>query len=81
MSNTNDTWGFTRSPRFYAMAIGAIALWLFQDGYISEGLATAIATITAGYTIVRSNDRNADKRVEAAEIATGKETIWFDTEK
>ena len=78
LSMENNTWAFLRSPRFYAMALGAIALWLFQDGFISAGLATAIATITAGYTLVRTADRNGDKRVESAEITSGVDTITFD---
>lgn len=74
----NNTWSFLRSPRFYAMAMAAIALWLFQDGYISAGLATAIATITGGYTLVRTADRAGDKKVEAAEITSNTSTIVFD---
>ena len=57
---------FLTSPRFWAIVIGAIGLALYQDGIISQAWVTAITTITGGFTIVGTFDRNADKKVEAA---------------
>lgn len=58
---------FLSSPRFWMLVIGAVALALYQDGYITEAWVTAIGTITAGFIGIRTADRIGDKKVEAAE--------------
>lgn len=57
----NETWAFLKAPRFWALVIGAVALALKADGYITEAVATAIGTIAGGFIAVRTVDRFSDK--------------------
>lgn len=59
--NTPSRWDFLKSPAFWALTIGAVALWLFQDGIISEGLRNCIVTISGGFVTIRTVDRITDK--------------------
>lgn len=60
---------FLKSPRFWALVIGAVSLYAQQKGYIGDPEMLLIATITAGFTTIRTIDRGQDKKVQAAEIA------------
>ncbi len=63
-------WAFLGSTRFWAIVIGAVALALSQEGLLADAWVVAITTIVGGFTIVRTVDRVADKKVEAAEAAS-----------
>lgn len=77
--NEHNTWAFLKAPRFWAIVVAAVALALYQDGFISLAWVTAITTITGGYATVRTIDRMSDKKVEAAAVkALGTETITFE---
>lgn len=54
-------WSFITSPRFWALVIGAVALALWQDGIISQGWVTCVATITGGFITVRTVDRFGER--------------------
>lgn len=59
---------FLTSSRFWAIVIGAVSVYLQSKGYIGDPEMMLIATITTGFTIVRTIDRVGDKKVEVAEI-------------
>ncbi len=59
-------WGFILSTRFWAIVIGAVALALNQEGLLADSYMIAITTIVGGFTVVRTIDRQGDKKVEAA---------------
>ena len=48
---------FLTSNRFWAMLVGAVALYLKSKGYLGDAEMILIATITGGFTIVRTIDR------------------------
>ncbi len=48
---------FLTSPRFWAIVLGAVSVYLKSKGIIGEPEMMLIATITAGFTIVRTTDR------------------------
>lgn len=52
---------FLKSTRFYAILIGALAIYLQSKGYIGDPEMVLIATITAAFTVVKTVDRNIDK--------------------
>lgn len=62
---------FLNSPRFWAMVIAAVSVYLKTKGWIGEAEMMLIATITSGFTIVRTIDRISDKKVESAKITAG----------
>ncbi len=67
----NENFLFLKSTRFWAVVIAAVSLYLQQKGYIGDAEMLMIATITAGFTTIRTVDRISDKKVEVAEIAAG----------
>lgn len=65
----NTTFSFLKSTRFWAIVIGAVSLYLSAKGLIGEAEMVLIATITGGFTLVRTVDRNVgDAKVESALI-------------
>jgi len=52
---------FLTAPRFWALMIGAVSLYLKTKGYIGEAETVLIATITAGFITVKTIDRAAEK--------------------
>lgn len=57
----NQKFEFLYSSRFWAIIIGAVSIYLKTKGYIGEPEMLLIATITAGFTAVRTIDRAAEK--------------------
>lgn len=53
-----EKFSFLTAPRFWAMIIGAVAIYLKMKGYIGEAEMTLIATIMAGFIAVKTIDRN-----------------------
>lgn len=57
MQPKSNKWAFLTSTRFWAIVIGAVALALAQDGWISMAFAQMIATVSAGFITVNTVDR------------------------
>ncbi len=71
----NEKFEFITSSRFWALVIGAVSIYLQAKGIIGDPEMMLIATITAGFVTVRTVDRMGDKKVEAAESASGVTTV------
>ncbi len=56
----SDRFLFLTSSRFWAIVIGAVSLYLRSKGIFGEAEMVLIATITAGFTVVRTVDRAAE---------------------
>jgi len=52
--------GFLSSNRFWAMLVGAVALYLQQKGFIGEEEMVLIGTLSAGFIGIRTIDRTAE---------------------
>lgn len=65
------TFSFLYATRFWAMVIAAASIYAQQKGWIGDAEMMLIATITAGFTIVRTADRASEQKVIAAGITTG----------
>ena len=56
-----EKFAFLTSTRFYAVIIGAIAIYLSQEGIISEALSQLIITVAGGFTLIKSVDRFSEQ--------------------
>jgi hypothetical protein len=52
---------FLKSNRFWAMVLGALAIYLTEKGLIGEAEIKLIGTITAGFVGIRTVDRFSEK--------------------
>lgn len=68
---TNTTWAFLKATRFWAMVIAAVSVYAQAKGYIGQPEMLLIATITAGFTVVRTVDRATEV---IAAVSTGADT-------
>ena len=59
---------FILAPRFWALVIGALSIYLKTKGIIGEPEMVLIATITAGFITVATADRYSDKQLDVARI-------------
>jgi len=66
-----SNFSFLTSNRFWAMIVGAVAVYLQAKGVLGEAEMLLIATITAGFTIVRTADRMSEQKIIAAGVTTG----------
>lgn len=55
---------FLTSSRFWAMIIGAVAIYLQSKGFIGEAEMQLIATVTAGFTLIKTIDKNMGEAKE-----------------
>lgn len=63
---------FLTSSRFWAIVIAAVSIYLKMKGVIGESEMTLIATIAAGFTIVKTVDKNVGEAgISAAQITAG----------
>lgn len=62
---------FLTSSRFWAMVIGAVSIYLQSKGVLGEPEMLLIATITGGFTLVRTFDRASEQKVLAAGVSSG----------
>lgn len=46
-----------KSTRFWSVVIGAVMVYLFQEGIISESVMQLANTILAGYVVKRTLDK------------------------
>lgn len=51
---------FLLAPRFWALVIGAVSIYLKTKGIIGEPEMVLIATLTAGFITVKTVDRVAE---------------------
>ncbi len=58
IKDMDDKFAFLTSSRFWALVIGALSIYLQAKGYIGEAEMQLIATITAGFTVIKTLDRN-----------------------
>ena len=65
------TFSFLYATRFWALVIGAASIYAKQRGWIGEPEMILIATITGGFTIVRTVDRATEQKITAAAVSTG----------
>jgi len=66
-----DKIDFLTSTRFWAIVLGALSIYLKSKGIIGPDEMQLIATITAGFTVVRTADRFSEQKVVAAGITSG----------
>lgn len=52
-----DKFNFLKSRKFYAIIIFGLASWLLQDGYITEGLAAFMQTISGLFVGVNISNK------------------------
>lgn len=55
-----ETFDFLKAPRFWAMVIGAVSIYLKAKGFIGVEEMTLIATIMGGFITIRTIDRAAE---------------------
>lgn len=51
---------FLTSTRFWALIIGALSIYLQTKGWIGEAEMMLIATVTAGFTTIKTLDRASE---------------------
>lgn len=73
---TSNTWDFLKATRFYALVIGAVALYAKGKGWIGDSEVLLITTIMGGFITVRTIDRFSDP-VSTTEVAK-KDTSFQD---
>jgi hypothetical protein len=56
-----ENFEFLKASRFWAMVIGAVALYLQNKGVIGEAELTFIVTIISGFIGIRTVDRFGEK--------------------
>jgi hypothetical protein len=67
---------FLKASRFWAMVIGAVSIYLRAKGFIGEAEMQLIATLTAGFVVVRTVDKNTgEAAIEAAKESSGTTTV------
>jgi len=52
-----EEWQFLFATRFWAMVLGAVALYLRSKGFIGEEEAILVATVLGGFIGVKTIDR------------------------
>ena len=67
----DNTWAFLYATRFWAMIIGALSVYAKLKGWLGEPEMMLIATITAGFTIVRTIDRATEQKILAEAVSSG----------
>lgn len=65
-----NTFSFLYATRFWSMVIAAAAIYAKGKGWIGEPEMILIATITAGFTVVRTIDRATEQKIVAEAVAT-----------
>lgn len=67
-----DEFKFLTKLRFWSMVIAAVSLYAKTKGWIGDAETVLVASISAGFWITSTVDRNiGDKKVEAAKITEG----------
>ena len=66
-----ENFQFLYATRFWTMVIAAVAIYAKSKGWIAEPEMLLIATITGGFTIVRTIDRATEQGTIAAAVGAG----------
>lgn len=69
MSNFN-LFDIFKSERFWALVIGALAV-VAEGNFTLDAWLKGVMIVVGGFATIRTVDRVADKKVEAAQVATG----------
>jgi hypothetical protein len=56
----NNRFEFLQSNRFWALVIGALSIYAQSKGWIGDSEMILIATITAGFTTIKTIDRSVE---------------------
>lgn len=67
----NKAFDFLFATRFWSMVIAAVAIYAQSKGWLGDAEMLLIATITAGFTIVRTIDRATEQKILAAAVSSG----------
>ena len=65
------TFPFLYATRFWAMVIAAVSIYAQAKGWIGQPEMLLIASVTAGFTVVRTIDRATEQPIIAAAVTTG----------
>jgi hypothetical protein len=57
----SEKFAFLTSTRFWALIIGAVAIYMSQEGIISEALSQLITTVSAVFIGIKSVDRFSEQ--------------------
>lgn len=57
----SDEFAFLTKARFWSMVIAGLAMWLANDGFISESFSEFLITVATGFTVINTLDRTVDK--------------------
>lgn len=57
----DEKFEFLKSTRFWAMAIGAVSVYLKSKGLIGDPEVQLLATLSAGFVAIRTVDRATEK--------------------
>ncbi len=55
------SFAFLKAPRFWAMVIGAVSIYLKAKGFIGVEEMTLVSTIMGGFIVVRTVDRASEQ--------------------
>lgn len=67
----SNTFSFLRATRFWAMAIAAASFYVKSKGWIGEAEMQLIASLTAGFVVVRTIDRATEQKILASAVISG----------
>lgn len=65
-----ENFAFLKSNRFWALVIGAISMYLQAKGIIGDAEMILIATITSGFIVVKTVDRNTGDAASKSNMTT-----------
>lgn len=67
----SESLAFLRATRFWAMVLAALSVYGQAKGWIGQPEMLLIATITAGFTVVRTIDRATERTILASAVEAG----------
>ena len=81
----NNTWAFLSANRFWAMVLASASAILVDPSLLMVpwwvSLGKFLGLVSTGFVVTRTIDRAVDHTAEAKVVASGNDTVWFDTEK
>lgn len=71
----DNTWGFLKATRFWALVIGAVVFYLQAKGIIGEAEMVLANTILGGFITIKTVDKFGEQKVLAAKEAGSVTTV------
>lgn len=65
-----ENFAFLKSNRFWSLVIGAVSMYLQAKGIIGDAEMILIATITSGFIVIKTVDRNTGDAVSKSNMTT-----------